>query len=99
MSTIQERVAAGAALLDKKVPGWREQVNLGTLKMNHCGRCVLGQIFGNYWGAVDDLGLSDSDEQSLGFYVAAPWSAAAEDLEYLELTAEWQRVLTGGEPS
>lgn len=40
---IAERVAAGADLLDKRIPGWRTRINLETLDLNESCRCILGQ--------------------------------------------------------
>lgn len=42
---LRERVLAGAAYLDEKVPDWRERVEVNTLELSHPCRCVLGQIF------------------------------------------------------
>ncbi len=41
----EEEVAAGAAWLDANRPGWVDGVDLETLDMNDCARCVLGQTF------------------------------------------------------
>ncbi len=42
------RVKKGADLLDEKAPGWDGKLCISTLKMSHCDRCVLGQVYGNY---------------------------------------------------
>jgi hypothetical protein len=95
MSTVAERVARGAALLDEREPGWAERIDLGRLDvMSEC-RCVLGQLYLREWPdlrlpylfAVRALGIDDTQaEQALGF--------DDEDGEYPELTAEWHRVIT-----
>lgn len=48
MTTIAERVAAGAAFLDEHDPGWwrpdvDRAIDLGTLDFTHGDHCVLGQ--------------------------------------------------------
>lgn len=44
MLTIEQRVAAGAAWLDRTRPGWVDEVDLDRLEMTECKSCVLGQI-------------------------------------------------------
>lgn len=44
--TVDERVAAGAALLDRRLgPDWRSKVNPHTLRMESNCQCVLGQLW------------------------------------------------------
>jgi hypothetical protein len=45
--TIEQRVAAGAALLDRVVPGWASRVNVETLAMWDPSRCIIGQVVAN----------------------------------------------------
>ena len=42
--SIKERVANGAAWLDKVVPGWERSINLSHLDLNSSCRCILGQV-------------------------------------------------------
>ncbi len=42
--TAHELVAKGAALLDEKLPGWADQIDLDSLEMSDTCLCVLGQI-------------------------------------------------------
>lgn len=69
----RERAAAGAALLDERLPGWADKVNLDTLEMWSPSSCVLAQAYGSFTGAVDVFGLvyeQDTDRPSvidLGF--------------------------------
>lgn len=44
MSTIAQRVEAGAAWLDGVYPGWDEHVDPWSLDMAHGERCILGQL-------------------------------------------------------
>lgn len=40
------RVARGAAHLDQVKPGWWNQIDVGTLTLSSCERCVIGQLAG-----------------------------------------------------
>jgi hypothetical protein len=40
-----QAVTKGAALLDKKMPGWANDIDLGLLKLSSNVDCVLGQLF------------------------------------------------------
>ena len=62
MSTVAERVARGAALLDEKVPGWERRINLEWLDIASCYFCVLGQVF-------------DDDERASTDDLDSPYSA------------------------
>lgn len=46
--SVLELVAAGAAWLDERVPGWWQRINLDALRMKSCEWCVLGQVFGHF---------------------------------------------------
>jgi hypothetical protein len=43
VSTITERVAAGAAFLDEHNPGWEGAIDLEKLDLGSGDRCILGQ--------------------------------------------------------
>ncbi len=45
------RVARGAALLDQVAPAWAHAIDLGALRLETCGSCILGQLFGDYLDA------------------------------------------------
>lgn len=53
--TVEERIERGAALLDEIRPGWRSQVNPDGLRMRSAEFCVLGQLYGNFYDAADDI--------------------------------------------
>lgn len=42
------RAANGAALLDRRAPGWHRKVAVDRLAIESCDRCVLGQVFGHF---------------------------------------------------
>ncbi len=70
MKTASELVANGAALLDEHLPGWHERIDLDTLDISSCDKCMLGQLFGRYGIGKDALGLKTGDNH--GF--ALPYS-------------------------
>lgn len=46
-------VAEQARLLDEKKPGWELEIT-GPIRMLDTSECILGQLYGNYWGAKDE---------------------------------------------
>ena len=52
-----EAVAKGIQLLDEKVPGWHERIDLRDFDMSSGARCVLGQIYGTYEKGLCELEL------------------------------------------
>lgn len=55
----EERVKRGAALLDKKYPGWADRIELDRLDLGSCTTCVLGQL---YQDQTIDQYVDDDDE-------------------------------------
>ena len=51
----EARVERGAALLDRERPGWQEDVDPFTLRIESCERCVLGQLYGDYTAGFSAL--------------------------------------------
>lgn len=71
---IKLRVKKGANILDEfyESPDWVKRMNLQQLDMAHCGRCVLGQLFGGFGNGEFILGrefseLGDDWDEELGF--------------------------------
>lgn len=68
--TMRQRVMRGAEWLDEFGPlRWREKINLRTFDMEHPCRCVLGQVYGDYYDAIEAHpaipgGISLSDDVS-----------------------------------
>jgi hypothetical protein len=52
------RVAQGAAFLDRVRPGWEHTIDVDTLAMRRCSRCVLGQVYGDYSAVAEHFGWS-----------------------------------------
>lgn len=42
-------VAAGAAWLDEREPGWERLIDLGLLSLKDPNACVLCQVVGSFW--------------------------------------------------
>lgn len=59
MSKQLERVQRGARLLDEKVPEWFNKIDIETLNIASCLKCVLGQLFGYFSDeSLNRLGLT-----------------------------------------
>jgi hypothetical protein len=68
LAAIPARVQAGIALLDEKLPHWREQLrSAGPIQMQSCFRCVLGRLFGEYIVGRDLVGLDAKQAEQRGF--------------------------------
>jgi hypothetical protein len=98
--TVAARVARGAALLDRQIPGWERRIDLETLHLQSPCLCVLGQLhpgqeFANtaYSCGLDRLALTTTQGYYHGFDAGCP-SVDAEDGDYDALTAEWHQVIT-----
>lgn len=99
MSTIEERVARGAAFLDEKLPGWwqKEQISLNRLDLSDGCGCVVGQLYEPRAHADDtetgfeaaiDVAWLDLDYPiavANGFYAAFHGGPAGAAAEYARL--------------
>lgn len=52
---MEARVAAGAEFLDKVKPNWWRNIDVGTLELNSCAKCVLGQLYSTETVRVGDI--------------------------------------------
>lgn len=84
---VQERVARGATLLDEHEPGWELKIDLGTLALESCYQCVLGQLFGHFDEGVEELFLDKPMGSSVGYGFCGPLDG------YDRLNDEWTRVI------
>lgn len=96
MTTIAERVEAGARWLDANRPGWVQRINLDTLDITDPCGCIIGQVYGDYWRGPDELfTVTDVEER------VAAWCAdePARDLgfngegQYDELEGAWRELI------
>ena len=92
MSTsLRKRVEAGAALLDKirskRLKPWRDKIDLDRLDLNSSCNCVIGQIYGSYFSAIERLEVGTHNEVELGFMPSgAGWPLTREWRKYLKAT-------------
>lgn len=49
LAKVEARVDKGVALLDQVAPGWRSNVDESILWLEDISRCVLGQVYGDYY--------------------------------------------------
>lgn len=92
MSTIKERVQAGAELLDKVLPDWwngkeTPTIDLKILAMVSTRMCVLGQCFGDYEDGCKKLGIF---AWSIGKDTAGAFGFFGGDYASTSLTAPWR---------
>jgi hypothetical protein len=99
MTTIDDRVAAGAAWLDANRPGWWQRINLATLDLTlGCG-CILGQLDGNFYDAPEVIQASTIHALKefaapLGFLADTDnEERLSEWEEYAALTAAWRTLI------
>ncbi|GAA4626729.1 hypothetical protein GCM10023196_036150 [Actinoallomurus vinaceus] len=102
MPSIPERVAKGAALLDEKLPGWHDRIDLDQLRLSSPCNCILGQTWDGEVEHGDDPFFLHANrlfgresgvhvEAAHGFNSVHSGRAARE--EFGELTAEWRRII------
>ena len=94
----REQIEAGAKLLDEKVPGWVDKIDLEELDLGDCSDCAIGQVFpdDDFSDALRDLLGIHSDEvhnlsHQYGFCIppGGNWG------DYSQLTQEWIEYIDG----
>jgi hypothetical protein len=95
---VAERVAAGAALLDQRRPGWAAQVDPTALDMRCRLRaaCVLCQLPGlkALTGLVDELGGPTTQPEAHTWAVAHGLEPEVpDDAAYAALTIAWRALV------
>jgi hypothetical protein len=102
-----EAVAQGAQLLDEKEPGWWREIDLGTLELSSCKRCICGQLgerkrksYESYVHGTLDVPMYFDDacyEHGPSYYGFDCLYETVETVEPLatwdELDAEWEKVI------
>lgn len=76
-------LSAGVAVLDEHVMDWRDKVDAAGLDMGDPCRCVLGQVFGDFYIGIETLGVGYGNPDRLGF----------DGDDYPALTEAWRREL------
>jgi hypothetical protein len=87
MNDIADRVARGAAWLDEKYPAWFEGMDLSTLDLGNCTRCVLGQV---YTGVIPAAEQGQVLAQAIALVTAGYDDALEYAQEYREEVASGQ---------
>lgn len=90
MLTINERVQAGAELLDKERPDWMSHIDVDRIRMESCADCILGQLYDYYTLGVEVLELELSDVVRYGFAVGEGCISEEEWLRY-DQTGQWPK--------
>lgn len=89
-----DEVNNGVKLLDSKIPGWRDRIELGYLDMSRGENCIVGQLFeGKYSHGLIELGIHNhSEEYGFDLYgkEADKWEA------YEELEELWENAILDG---
>jgi hypothetical protein len=98
MTDIKQAVQEGISVLDQHRPGWRDRIDLGTLDLENCYRCVLGQVEGSYVDGRKILAALDgaSDhrhEWAIGHGFDRDVYPEDSRGDYEDLTSEWMRAL------
>ena len=95
--TTKQRVLAGIQLLNKKVPDWRQKIDINKFDIRDCSQCVLAQIFGTYHLGVYFLNLSPIEIASFGFncFIEIEWVLQDISGEAASLQETWKKELVG----
>lgn len=95
-SILDDRAQRGFAFLAQKRPGFTgSALDLDALDMNQPADCVLGQTYGDYYDACDELGLSHCGAEAAHYGFVFP-TVVAHDYEaevYGALTDSWRRIV------
>lgn len=89
--TIPDRVQRGAAYLDDIAPGWPDRIDTLKLDIGSPCRCILGQLYGDYFDAplVTDAWAEDTEDDPTydrGF--------CGTHSEHDALTIAWRQLIT-----
>ena len=58
-------------MLDAKRPGWAQRMDLDNFHIRDCHKCVLGQLFGEFFAGAVELGLQHPADQMNDVIAAA----------------------------
>lgn len=83
---LQQRIEAGLAWLDTHYPHWKQDLLLETLNLGSCTYCILGQLEGYYFDAMERWRLTPEQMIELGFNIEIVG-------DYGVLTNAWRDVL------
>jgi len=94
VTTIDERVAAGAKWLDEHRPGWWQRIDLDTLNLGDPCQCVLGQLYGHFVYAPDEIWTNNLSFAG-GFNAEVGLRGDYDETvtEFAALTAAWRTLI------
>ena len=87
---VRFEVQRGAAWLDRVRPGWEDDIDLTSLEMSECARCIVGQI----WGLADRANTPTPAyhyDEDYGFDV---FDGDISQGAYEKLAEEWRDLIT-----
>ncbi len=84
---MKARIQAGIAFLNVMRPNWKKKIDLKKLDLGNPNVCMIGEVCGDYNDGRYELGLSDSQAETLGF------QDNNTDDDYKTLTRAWKRAL------
>lgn len=66
--TIEQRIDNGIQRLDSYFgPGWEDRIDTTELRIESCARCVLGQLFADYYDGLDEFKFTQEDSWAHAF--------------------------------
>jgi hypothetical protein len=90
VSTAAERVATGAKFMDEMYPSWTRRIDMESLDLSSCERCVMGQLFGDFHVWRRSTSAGEDQLLSMGFAAESEGGPDEDmDAEYRDLTAAW----------
>jgi hypothetical protein len=93
MTMIENRVHAGIALLDERVPRWHERIDLDRLNIRSSSDCVLGQLYSFYGIGLSALHINEH-QAIYGFAADAErWTGAELESYFAALTNQWRAMI------
>ena len=92
MTTDYQKVLRGGAFLDEHYTdgNWREKIDWDRLDIAHPTHCMLGQLYGSYYGALSKLNIGYEEAERMGF--DSPVAGLHRPMYTHDLTAEWKKV-------
>lgn len=82
----KEQIAKGVKYLDQDLgPSWVERIRVDRLELNDCFRCVIGQLYGNFYKRFE----GPAEAWDLGFSIN-PGKPA---IWYITLNREWREKI------
>jgi hypothetical protein len=97
-SDLRERVARGAALLDRATPGWETEIH-HELEMGSCQRCVLGYVFGNFFTGCEVLKAVEPSVDLWPSLYGFDTEYGAPTMEYTVLEMLWEAEIARRTPA